>query len=377
MAKPKFKMTTDGNKATFIITGILSDDENNGADFLQAFREAEKEYKEIVIHIINLYGGHVDQGNVIARVIRQSKSKTTTITEGLSASMGVPISLSGNHKRYMIKRSRLMLHRATVDGYGNSDELRETAKMLDGVEKELAEDIAKILGKTAEFVKKEYFNQGDKYLTAEEAKAAGFIHEVIEGELKDDLPKNLLKNPKREDIALFYANQIHKSNPKTEEMEKLPLMVASLQLANPEFKGETPEAVASEMKAQAEALVKARKDNKELSDKVKAAEDDKAVALVESYKEKLNLGEKQIEHYTKFAKTDYDGAKAVLESTAPHVPASARMTPEGSEEKEQYKGWDFAKFQKEAPKELARMKSEEPDRFKELFKAKFGNEPNM
>ena len=103
MAKALFKYTTDikKNKATFILTGYISDETNNGAEFLQEFREAEKKYKNITVHIINLYGGQISQGNVIARVIKQSKSKTTTITEGISASMGVPISpvdaAQGNH----------------------------------------------------------------------------------------------------------------------------------------------------------------------------------------------------------------------------------------------------------------------------------------
>lgn len=379
MSKPVFKFIADqkGKKATFILTGFITNEDNNGAEFLQEFRKAEETYKNITVHIINLYGGQINQGNVIARVIKQSKAKTTTITEGLSASMGVPISLAGNHKRLMIKRSRLMLHRATISGNGNADQLREHAKLADEMETELAEDIGSLINKDAQFVKDTWFNKGDTYLSAEEAKKAGLIHDVIEGDnITEDLPESILKAPEKEAVAMFYAAQIDNQNQKSKskEMEKLPLMVANLKIANPEFSADTPEAVEAEIKVQAKALVEARKLATELTEKLEAEKDAKAVALVDSAKKAEKLTEAQVESYVKFAKSDYDGCKAILEAAAPHVPASQRMN-NGQGEEDAFKGWDFAKFQKENSKELERIKAEEPDRFKALFKAQYGKEP--
>lgn len=381
MAKALFKYTTDikKNKATFILTGYISDETNNGAEFLQEFREAEKKYKNITVHIINLYGGQISQGNVIARVIKQSKSKTTTITEGISASMGVPISLAGNYKRLMIEKSRLMLHRATMSGTGNADQLRENAKLAEEMENELAEDIAGIINKDAQFVKDNWFNKGDTYLSAHEAKKAGLVHDVIPGEIENDLPEDLLKSDSLEagTVAMFYANQLdNQHQTKQKKMEKLPLMVANLKIANPKFEAETVEAVAAEMKAQAEALVQARATNEQLAEKLQAEKNAKAVALIESALDANKITKKQEEHYLKFAKTDFDGCKAVLDEITPHVPASARMGKENNGP-DPYKDFDFAKFQTEKPEELARIKAEDPDRYKALFKAQFGTEPNL
>jgi hypothetical protein len=43
----------------------------------------------------------------------------------------------------------------------------------------------------------------------------------------------------------------------------------------------------------------------------------------------------------------------------------------GKEAKAKYEGWDLDKYRKEDPKELARIKSEEPEKFAELCNQSF------
>jgi hypothetical protein len=88
---------------------------------------------------------------------------------------------------------------------------------------------------------------------------------------------------------------------------------------------------------------------------------------------KIKADEK--ETYIELAKSNYDSAKKILDGFKPHVSLASKVNENagaaaaGADDK--YKGWDMDRFRKEAPLELARIRKEEPVRFKELFNEKF------
>lgn len=355
------------------ITGYISKDENNSAEFEAKLKELESKYKKITINVVNLYGGSTYQGVVIHDAIKDCKAETVTVTKGLSASMGVPISLAGD-KVVMMKHSRLMMHRVQVMGaVGNSDDIKALAENIAQVETELVNIIHSRLekggvDKDTEWIRNNWFNKGDTYLSATQAKKAGLVDEVIEGEISKSVPKNMLTEPKA--VVAFYEEQINPSINKTNEMKDVAILVSALKIANPKFEATEASQVASEITAQANQLKEANDKVKELESKLEKADEDKAKALVDSAQEANKITEAQNAHFLKMAKLDFDSIKAVLDGMTPHEPISGKF--KGGEGKDPFAGFDFDKYQKEAPEELRRIKSEEPERYAELQNAYLG-----
>lgn len=361
--------TAANQAAKMIITGYISSEDNNGAAFEQAIDELAEKNDTIEIHVINCFGGSTYQGMVIHDAIKNCKAKTITITKGLSASMGTPISLAGNHGVYMAKNSRLMMHRAIAGKAGNADELRAEAENLENVENELAEVIAAKCGKDVAFVKDNYLSKGDLYMTAIQAKKAGLIDDVIDGHIKD-VPQNILKANSPQAIADYYQSQIKENrNPNINTMKDIAIAVSALQVANPEFKASNESEVIAEITAQGKLLKSANKKITELEAKVQKSEEDKAIALVEAAKESDKIDANQKDHFEKLAKQDYDSVKALFDGMESHEPASRRFNPGGG--KDPRADWNWDKFSKEDPRALAEIKEKDPDRYNELYNAKF------
>lgn len=101
-----------------------------------------------------------------------------------------------------------------------------------------------------------------------------------------------------------------------------------------------------------------------------AANDAQAVALVEGAEAAKKINAAQKEQFLKLAKSDYTGTKAILDGMTAHVGVTAQLnnTNSNGTGEDKYKAWSFAKLTKEAPKELARIKAEEPERYGKLLK---------
>lgn len=114
-----------------------------------------------------------------------------------------------------------------------------------------------------------------------------------------------------------------------------------------------------------------------LEAKLSAEESNKINSLVDGAVAAKKIKADQKDHYLKLAKSDFESTKAIIESLAPHVTISEQLNKGGNgnigegEKKDMYAGWDFRKLSMEAPAELARIKSEDPDRYKALFNAAF------
>lgn len=82
---------------------------------------------------INTPGGSVFDGFVIYNLIKNSAADVTFIINGLCASMGTVIMLSGNRIK-MLDNSFIMTHAPSGWLDGNADEFERYAKMLRSIE---------------------------------------------------------------------------------------------------------------------------------------------------------------------------------------------------------------------------------------------------
>lgn len=143
-----------------------------GADeFLRALGNARR-----VKLAIDSSGG---DGNIVLPIaeVLVGHDVEATIT-GRCFSAAAVLALSAG-RRMMAADGRVMIHRASAAVYGSELELREASRRIWGTNVRLAEFIRERTGASREKVAQWMMPRKDTYFTAEEALAAGLVHEVV------------------------------------------------------------------------------------------------------------------------------------------------------------------------------------------------------
>lgn len=153
--------------------------------FNQLMNEAEASEEDGPILInINSVGGSIKDGIAIANRISSSSQEVVTTIVGHAWSMASIIAMHGNTVK-MAKNGTLMIHNCWGGARGNASDLRQTAEMMDKVDGGLAESIAAKSGLTKDEVLDKYLDYKDHTLSAQEAKDAGLIDEVVPMQVND------------------------------------------------------------------------------------------------------------------------------------------------------------------------------------------------
>ena len=164
---------------------ILAEDVNNAtASSIIAqllFLESEDQDKEISFYI-NSPGGSVTDGLAIIDTMNYIKCPISTISLGLSASMGALLLTSGTKgRRFATANSEILIHQPLISGGGISGQATDIKIHSDQIIKtreKINEIIAATTGKSVEEVEKD--TERDHYLTAEEALEYGLIDGILD-----------------------------------------------------------------------------------------------------------------------------------------------------------------------------------------------------
>ena len=132
---------------------------------------------EITIRI-NSIGGSVPDGIAIYNAIKRHKANTTTVIDGLAASISSLIALAGD-KVEMAENATMMIHAPWTYAAGNSAELRDTADLLDTWAEAMATSYASKTGKTTAEIMALMTDGKDHWYTAAEAKDFGLVDSII------------------------------------------------------------------------------------------------------------------------------------------------------------------------------------------------------
>lgn len=139
---------------------------------------------------INSPGGSVFEGQRIYSALRGISARgveVTTTVNGLAASMGSVILMAGD-KRNMTQGSRIMIHEASTMAMGDARALRKTAELLEGISSEIAGVYAERTGGDENAIRD--LMLAETWMTADDAKANGFIDSVIkDGKVKAEFDK--------------------------------------------------------------------------------------------------------------------------------------------------------------------------------------------
>ena len=140
--------------------------------------EAEDPGRDIALYI-NSPGGSVTAGLAIYDTMQYVGCDVGTICLGLAASMGqFLLSAGARGKRYALPHSRILMHQPSGQMQGQAADIAIQAEQIIYLKRMMAERIAEHTGQTVERVEAD--SDRDRWFTAEEALAYGFIDQVID-----------------------------------------------------------------------------------------------------------------------------------------------------------------------------------------------------
>ena len=142
-------------------------------DFANALKSVPAD-REISLRI-NSPGGSVFDGFAIFDMLAARRDKVTARVIGVAASMASIIALAGK-RTIAAENAVLMIHKPHGGAYGESDEMRKMADLLDKIEGRLVNVYVAKTGKSEADVRAAL--EATTWFTAEEAKAWGLVDEI-------------------------------------------------------------------------------------------------------------------------------------------------------------------------------------------------------
>lgn len=178
----------DGERAYDIYSRLLKDriifvtgtiEENMANTVIAQLLFLEKEDSKADIQMfINSPGGHVHAGMAIFDTMNYIKPDVSTISVGLSASMGSFLLTGGTKgKRYSLPNSKIHIHQPLGGAEGQASDIAIAAEEILKIRKRMYELLSKFTGQKIEQIEKDA--DRDKYFTAQEALKYGLIDKVI------------------------------------------------------------------------------------------------------------------------------------------------------------------------------------------------------
>lgn len=130
--------------------------------------------------LINSPGGEINSGMAIYDVIQASKAPIRMFYIGRAYSMGAVLFSSGNHGRYMLPHSELMLHEPLLGNRvsGNSSSIQSISESLLETKRRMNQILARHTGKSEEEVEKA--TSYDHYYSPEESREFGLCDEIVD-----------------------------------------------------------------------------------------------------------------------------------------------------------------------------------------------------
>lgn len=146
------------------------------------FVKAIKELDVDVIHLrINSPGGSVFAARAMEQALREHSAKVIVHIDGIAASAATFIAMAGDEV-IMAKGAMFMIHKAWTVMWGNADDIRKEADLLDKIDGTLAETYADKTGKEVELIAS--WMADETWFTSSEALEHGFATSIAETEAK-------------------------------------------------------------------------------------------------------------------------------------------------------------------------------------------------
>ena len=337
-------------------------------DLIRDIEEKRKDGVRSFTFYVNSDGGEVAQGSTLFNYLDRTDVDITWVVDGIAASMMAVLITNPKHHVKAARHAKFMYHRVCGYVYGNSDETRAAADMMDSFEKTLIEMTGARTGLTVEETRNRWFDGLDHWMSAEEAVKAGLCDEIVNTSMKI---KELESITDARSAFNYYNNQI--INLKQKKMDEKAIATA-LNISENSTEAEMLDSlrgVVNERTSLRQQLQAEKDKVSGLENKLKEFEKAKVKSLIDSAIADKRIGEDVREAYTKLAEQDYENTEKILNRMKP-VPRVKDSLQTGTTPKEEA-DWDFDKYHRSG--RLENLKKNNPGRYAELYKAKFGCDP--
>jgi len=160
-----------------VFLGSAIDDQIANVVCAQLLLLAEDSDKDIAVYV-NSPGGSVTAGLAIYDTMQYVPCDVSTVCLGLAASMGQFLLCAGTPgKRFALPHSRVMMHQPSSQFQGQAADIAIQAEQIIYMKRMMAERISFHTGQPVERIEED--SDRDRWFTAEEAAAYGFVDKVI------------------------------------------------------------------------------------------------------------------------------------------------------------------------------------------------------
>lgn len=136
---------------------------------------------------INSDGGDVFEAMAIYNFLKSQKARVNVYIDGIAASAASIVACAG--KIFMPSNSMLMIHNPVGSVFGESEDMREMADILDKIRDNIAGIYAAKTGKTIDQIS--LLMKAETWLSADEALSYGFADKIIEARNKANISNKL------------------------------------------------------------------------------------------------------------------------------------------------------------------------------------------
>ena len=364
------------NSAEILLYGFIGQwEEFDYPRFQQLFRNTLKGNKQITIRI-HSGGGSVMEGLAIYDLIRSSECEVTTIIEGMAASMGFVIALSGD-KVQINENAFGMAHAVTGGVWGNKTEMLNYVELLENCESRLRNIFKERTSASEEQIEDWLTSGKDYWINAEDCVKLGIASSILKPtKTKENQTAENIANKTPEEAFNFFnvAISLPENNKQDLNMKKETLiaLLASAGLVGSLCASSSDNEVENHLKG----LLERAKKSDDLANQLTTFNKERADVLISAALKEGKITAAEKEEWTKDAVSNYTLVAKSLERMSGKPDPTAAMTrrPKTDGQHEILNGredWTFSQWQEKDPSGLAKLEKESQEDYDKLFNAEF------
>lgn len=369
----------------------------DGTEFIYWLSRLESSYSDITIRL-HTYGGSVFDGNLMCNAVERSPANITIIIDGLAASMGAIFILSSKVVK-IVNNGYVMIHAPSSGSYGNAKDHESSAKLLRMMEQNFIDKLVLRTGKTKAEVTT--WLQSDTWLDAQEAKDLGIVSEIIPAAVETVYPAFVPEEMGETEVYNMYACALltsiskpavkafldsydqqppeNNSNFNIDNMKQVLITALGLSAVVNAQSSDTAvlDAVQGKMNDLQASLDKEKAARTKAENDLKAYKDSQIKAMIDTASAGASKAFTEDERKVYENIGENSGIEAlahVLKSSnkpaAPNISAHIQTGTPGAGVAGR-ESWDLDKWQKEDPKGLEKLATDDKEAFDKLFNAKY------
>lgn len=369
-----YEVNNQSDGSEILIYGFIGQwDEVDYKGFQDTFRKLLNKSKNVTVRI-HSGGGSVYEGLAIYDLMRSSDTHIKVIVEGMAASMASVLALGGDTIE-MTENAFFMMHAPSGGYWGSKEGFKSYIQQLENCENRLKEIYKERTKASDQEIENWMKPNQDTWLDSTQCKELKICDKVIVPTKKRSFEEKDVANKTMEEMFAAYEGELpnnKNSNPKIMKGQILTMLAIAGITHSLSSSSEESDFVKQLENVFADAKKANQLDQQLTAIKQKEAEQLIASALKDG---KLKADEKEewianaLKYPDLIAKTlermvGVVDVNAALHKNPPHAEEGHALLKGRSE-------WDFEKWQKEDPKNLAKLQEEAPEEFAALFNKKY------